>query len=208
MHTKPRKQITVLSIILMAAAVLYLSFILQTSFRIKGQTYFTLIDDAMVSMRYAQHLAHGQGLVWNIGEKPVEGFTNPGWMLYMSFWHLFQLSGSQISLLVMLTSALVLLANILIVHRICQILQPESKYAPLLAATLTAFYFPLIFWSLRGMEVGILTLLVDLAVLLSIRFTRAPEKRFSLLLSLVFIAALIIRMDVLLPILLLVAYLV
>ena len=31
------------------------------------------IEDAAMSLRYAQHIAQGHGFVWNIGEKPVDG---------------------------------------------------------------------------------------------------------------------------------------
>ena len=76
MDTEQKNRRTALKILLVAAALFYLVFIVRTSFRIKGELYFTLIDDAMVSMRYAQHLAQGHGLVWNIGEKPVEGLVS------------------------------------------------------------------------------------------------------------------------------------
>ncbi|MDP4199428.1 MAG: hypothetical protein Q8922_09870 [Bacteroidota bacterium] len=33
-------------------------------------------DDAFISFRYAEHLASGNGLVWNIGGPPTEGYTN------------------------------------------------------------------------------------------------------------------------------------
>src|SRR5579875_672984 len=33
-------------------------------------------EDAMMLIRYSQHLAHGHGIVWNIGEHPVEGATD------------------------------------------------------------------------------------------------------------------------------------
>ncbi|MCQ3937340.1 MAG: hypothetical protein DPW18_09865 [Chloroflexi bacterium] len=33
-------------------------------------------EDAAMIMRYAQHLAGGHGIVWNIGEKPVDGATD------------------------------------------------------------------------------------------------------------------------------------
>ena len=33
-------------------------------------------EDAAILMRYSQHLAGGHGIVWNIGEKPVEGATD------------------------------------------------------------------------------------------------------------------------------------
>jgi hypothetical protein len=31
------------------------------------------LEDAAMSLRYAQHIAQGHGFVWNIGEKPVDG---------------------------------------------------------------------------------------------------------------------------------------
>ena len=33
-------------------------------------------EDAAILMRYAQHLAQGHGIVWNIGEAPVDGATD------------------------------------------------------------------------------------------------------------------------------------
>lgn len=36
-----------------------------------------LAEDAYITLRYAIHLAAGHGLVWNIGERPVEGCTSP-----------------------------------------------------------------------------------------------------------------------------------
>src|SRR4028118_1360069 len=59
-------------------------FIYRSSFvGIDGRRYFCLIDDAMISMRYAWNLSHGSGLVWNPGEY-VEGYTNPLMTLLMS----------------------------------------------------------------------------------------------------------------------------
>src|SRR4026207_598427 len=111
----PRKT---LNIILIAAATFYFAFILGTSFAIRGERYFALVDDAMISMRYAAHLADGNGLVWNIGEKPVEGFTNLGWTLIMGLVHLFPFAASKISLSIMLLSLAILLANIVVVYKI------------------------------------------------------------------------------------------
>ena len=33
-------------------------------------------EDAAMLMRYADHLAHGYGVVWNVGEHPVDGATD------------------------------------------------------------------------------------------------------------------------------------
>ena len=56
-------------------------YIWRTSFEIGSERYFSLFDDAMISMRYAHNLAHGFGLVWNPGEAPVEGYTNLLWTI-------------------------------------------------------------------------------------------------------------------------------
>ena len=39
------------------------------------------VDDAYITFRFASHLAQGQGLVWNLGGMPVEGYTNFLWVL-------------------------------------------------------------------------------------------------------------------------------
>lgn len=34
------------------------------------------IDDAFITLRYGRHWAEGHGIVWNVGEGPVEGYSN------------------------------------------------------------------------------------------------------------------------------------
>src|SRR5436305_1204757 len=70
-------------------------FIYRTSFVVRGERYFSLFDDAMISMRYARNLAHGYGLVWNPGGERVEGFTNPLWVVYMAAIHVLPLASSK-----------------------------------------------------------------------------------------------------------------
>lgn len=50
---------------------LYYLFVLQ----IKAIWPFT-IDDMYIPLRYAKHWAEGIGLLWNMGETPVEGYSN------------------------------------------------------------------------------------------------------------------------------------
>ncbi|MBN97985.1 MAG: hypothetical protein CME16_01875, partial [Gemmatimonadetes bacterium] len=44
--------------------------------------YNFIADDAFITLRYAQNLASGDGLVFNLGER-VEGFTSPLWTLLL-----------------------------------------------------------------------------------------------------------------------------
>lgn len=191
--------------LLILTGALYVVFIARTSFRIGGQLHFTLIDDAMISMRYAQHLANGNGLVWNVGEAPIQGFTNPGWVLLMAALHRLPFTPATISLGIMTISGAILLLNMVVLCGIAGQLAPGARYAPWLAAMLAGLYFPLVFWSLRGMEVGILVLLIDTAVLQAVRL-RQEDGSGSLILGLLLGAALVVRIDAVLAAALILLY--
>jgi len=46
--------------------------------------FLHLIDDAYISFRYAHHLAEGIGLRYNFDGVPVEGFSNPLWVIVLA----------------------------------------------------------------------------------------------------------------------------
>ena len=138
-------------------------FIYRSSFIIEDTRYFVLFDDAMISMRYARNLAEGHGLVWNPGETPVEGYTNPLWTIFMAFFHLFPIPTSKISLAIQISGAVFLGINLIFVKKIIETFS-NILILPTVAMLLTAFYTPLNNWGLMGMEVSILTLLLSAAV--------------------------------------------
>src|SRR5262245_53144417 len=139
-------------------------FIYRTSFVIDGERYFSLFDDAMIAMRYARNLANGYGLVWNPGGERVEGYTDPLWVLYMALLHLLPIPQSKISLFVQMTGAVLLTVNLYVVRRIALTISEGSESVALGAMALTAFYLPLNNWSLQGMEVGLLVLIMSLSL--------------------------------------------
>jgi hypothetical protein len=149
-------------VVLTALFVYGLGFIARTSFPVEGTRYFSLLDDAMISMRYAKNFANGHGLVWNPGEY-IEGFTNLLWTLYMSAWHLLPIPPHLMSLPIQLTS---LAALIISGTQIYKIIEPviEDKALRIATLAMAVFYWPLILWSLLGMEVGIITMMLMIAV--------------------------------------------
>lgn len=151
-------------------------YIWKTSFVIDGERYFCLFDDAMISMHYARNLARGAGLRWNPGETPVEGFTNPLWVIFMAGLHLLPIPITKISLLVQATSLGLLTANIVMTARLANVVSRGSAVATATAAVGTAFYFPLVTWALQGMEVGALVLTATAATWLVAR-RESIEKR-------------------------------
>ena len=180
--------------IILAAYIIYAGiFIFRTSFVIDGERYYSLFDDAMISMRYAKNLSDGHGLVWNPGGERVEGFTNPLWVFYMSIFHFLPIPPSKISLFIQISGAFILIANLFFVLKIAASLIGRSAFFPLAAVFLTAFYLPLNNWALQGMEVGLLTLMVSASIWKALQVMRNGEPSFGLFLLLG--VSTLVRMD-------------
>ncbi len=105
------------------------------------------IDDAYISLRYAKHLSLGHGLVWNINEGVIEGYSN---FLYVLIGALFiklklnpVIALKAISLMGLITSAIgVYLISRLWLHRALALLAPA----------ILLFYPGEILWSVSGLE--------------------------------------------------------
>lgn len=174
-------------------------FIVRASFLIDGRRYFTLFDDAMVSMRYARMLATGHGLVWNAGEPPVEGYTNLLWTLWMSLLHFTRVPDRLMSLLVSVSGAALVVLSALLAARIVRRLAPDDDgRGETAAALLVGACYPLLFWTLRGMEVGLLAWLVLLAVDLALGLAE-DEERAAWPLGIVLAAMALTRSDGIVP---------
>lgn len=118
---------------------------------------FVLIDDAMISMGYARSLAEGCGLVWYCGAPKVEGYTNPGWVLYMAFWHFLGLPPEFTSLPILLTGLFTLVWHIRGLYLLTY--QVANERTARIAAWIAALFPPLLFHHLSGLEAGVLGML-------------------------------------------------
>ena len=180
--------------VLWASLFIYRSSVLAFD----GNRYFVLFDDAMISMRYGWNLAHGLGLVWNAGEY-VEGYTNPLTTLAMALAStLFDKSGAVLAIQVF--GAGLMLANAYLVMLIAEHLFPEGvggRRGPLrvLAFLCGLSYYPLLFWSLLGMETGLLAVLVSLSVLFVLRYARDRRPAQAALVSVALGLAFLTRPD-------------
>lgn len=147
-----------------------LAFIWQTSFvAIDGQRYFSLFEDGMISMRYAWNLSHGLGLVWNAGER-VEGYSNPLMTLLMSV--VTALFDKKLAvLLIQLLGIPTVLGVAFLTRQLARELYENRAMADL-AFVGILFYAPLAYWSLLGMETGLLTLLVLAGFLCAVKYMK------------------------------------
>jgi arabinofuranosyltransferase len=153
--------------------------------------FFTLFDDAMISMTYARTLADTGELVWFPGADRVQGFTNLLWTLYMALLHYVGLVGTQISATVTVTSILCLIGSSLLCARLVSRAIPQVENQRLWGFSLAAIIpllYPLVYWSLRGMEVGLLCFLALSTMTLSLAYENIENQEKS---KLIFTATLL-----------------
>jgi len=194
-----------LALLLAATATWGCWFIFRTSFASARGRVFCLFDDAMISMTYARNLVEGRGLEWARQGAPVEGFTHPLWMLAMVPANALPLPLRWRSLAVQLGSLALLLLHVALVHRLVRrhFSYPRAAYA-LPAALWTAFYYPLDYWALMGMETALQALVLTAGVTLALDATRLGRER-PLAVGALAAGAYLLRMDMLPPLLALAA---
>jgi hypothetical protein len=135
-----------------------------------------IADDAAISLTYARNLAHGYGLVLVPGEAPVEGYSNPLWVLLLTAgawaggaahpeWLLKGLG--------LVFAACTVLMSVRLAERAYGPQSPEIVWiAPLLIAASTPFAF----WSVAGLENPLYACLLCLSALLYLGELDSPHR--------------------------------
>ena len=135
--------------------------------------WITTKDDAFITFRYAEHLAQGHGIVWNIGESPVEGYTNFLFMVLLSVFALFKAD------LVVVAKIINLLSAVAVFFMLIEIFTRIYRNRYLLYFGLFLFVFPF-FTSAQiagGLETMFYAMLVTLGALLLLRQWSAYERK-------------------------------
>lgn len=189
--------------ILIAIAVGFLAWSALFIFKfscigIDGKRYFCLNDDAMISMRYGWNLLHGVGLVWNPGER-IEGYSNPLMTLIIAIVTIF-LNKSLAVLSIQIFGALIMILNACASMRIMEeLIQNENPNTIRILKIFTFIsvlsYFPLVFWSLMGMETGLLTLFLLFSLIQAMHYSRLHQPRDLIKMSLWMGLAFLTRSD-------------
>ncbi|MEM7199062.1 MAG: hypothetical protein AAF628_02285 [Planctomycetota bacterium] len=149
-----------LAALLTAHAWLYLPFV---------------VDDALISMRYAERLVAGHGLTWTDGER-VEGYSNLLWVLLLAGWR--ALGGDLVlggRVLGLLCSLLALAAVVTWPVRP----SAERPVAHWLPGAFVAASGPIAVWSVGGLEQSLLIALLVWALWLLARPARGPRDEWA-----------------------------
>lgn len=135
-----------------------------------------IVDDAGISFAYARSLAGGHGLVAQPGLPPVEGFSNPLWVLLLApalLLHLFD------PILTPKVLAVALIAGtFLLLHRSLLDLT-GSRLAAALPPILLALDTSFVAWSVSGLENPLYAFLLALLFCLLARERRAGPSPYS-----------------------------
>ena len=174
-----------------------LAFLARGSFTaIDSKIYCSMFDDALISMRYAWNLANGNGLVWNPGEY-VQGYSNLLMTLFMSLVHLvfdkrfavMAINASGIVFMLLIAFATSRIAGYLYHDASSR----ENDIASIIAFALALCYSPLAYWSLMGMETGMLAMLLTFAVLYVFKYEHGGNIRYLYLATILLSLAVLTR---------------
>lgn len=88
-------------------------------------------EDAAIIMRYAKHIAGGYGIVWNIGERPVDGATD---FLYMMLLAILNKAGISLELAVRLVGFVSHILTVAIIYIAIRKLHGINRWVALIPA--------------------------------------------------------------------------
>ncbi|KTD48890.1 LphB [Legionella rubrilucens] len=125
---------------------LLLVFIYLFILQIKAIWPFT-IDDMYITLRYARHLAMEGQLLWNIGEPPVEGYSNFSFLILAAY--VLKWGGDPVFAL-KLTGVLSLLLTVFAVYRLSRFW--FDRGLSLIPCYWLLWYRGQIIWSVSGLE--------------------------------------------------------
>ena len=131
-------------------------------------------EDAYITFRFARHLVRGNGLVWNAGEPPVEGYTNFLWMLLSALWIELGVDPGRAG---QFAGVLAGLAAIFYTVRFAQRLFGCNGLEALLPASLLAVSGPHAAWASSGLETSAFALFVLAALYHFLVYERQGERR-------------------------------
>jgi arabinofuranosyltransferase len=132
-----------------------------------GMTSFMgfVVDDSYISFRYAENLAHGNGLVFNPGER-VEGYSNLLWVLMLS------LASKMRFRMVEAAQTMGYLFGVLGVFLVW-FLRPGKRGWPL--PLLLATSLPWLIWSVAGLETALYAVLLIGTAICLLRLKPQPN---------------------------------
>jgi len=139
----------------------------RQTFDVDGNRTLSLFDDALISMTYARTFSQTGELVWFPGANKIQGITNPLWTLFLSLLHLISDNPKTVIYLVVAFGFITINISAILVYKILGLILPVNRLnatIQIAAALSIPFQYSYVYWTLRGLEVGILSLVLLVTV--------------------------------------------
>lgn len=147
-------------------------------------------EDAHIAFRFARHFADGHGFVWNVGERPIEGFTTFLWVLLAA-------GGMKVGVSVFwLTQGLGVLAalgTVVLTFEIARRWMGASTWIALVPCLFLALSGPLATWAASGMEMTTFGFFLILGIFSYLAHIRNPSGRRLIASSISLVVATLLR---------------
>ena len=131
------------------------------------------VDDAGISFAYARNLAQGHGLVAQVGQEAVEGYSSPLWVLLCSA--LYWLDVFSIPITYQLVSVTLVLVAFIALYRAVYFGHRDGHWVALAALTITAMQPAFVAWTNSGLENPLLVALVGTLVLVCVLIANGKD---------------------------------
>lgn len=165
---------TLLAIAVLFHVAVYALITYYNSYEINSTWYLVpLREDVMISMRYANNLAMGHGLVWNVGEF-VEGYSNFLWTVILTLPHIVSIPKQTTFLFPVLLNLVIYFLTLRTIARLADTIQVRGVGKHLSAATLSCFLM-YAYWGSMGFETSLEVLLVLVALYASATYVATDQ---------------------------------
>ena len=131
----------------------YLLFFLIIIIFVIHAVYLNCIaEDAFITFRFAKNIANGHGFIWNIGETPVEGYTNFLWVVICA---LAMKIGFNVLLFSQIVGVLSSIGTIIFTYLFSIKILKLNRLCSLIPCLFLAISGPFATWASSGMETNI-----------------------------------------------------
>jgi len=131
-------------------------------------------EDSYITYRFARNVAEGHGFVWNVGEAPVEGFTNFLWVVLCAGAYNLGLDLPRFTQWIGLFSGLL---TLIYAYRFARGILRLTEGLALFTVALLAVAGPLACWAGSGMETVFFAMWIMIAVFHASRFASSRARR-------------------------------
>jgi hypothetical protein len=156
----------------------------RQTFSVNNSRVISLFDDALISMSYAKTFSQTGNLVWFPGAEKVQGITNPLWTIILSGFHLISENLQIVILLVIFLNLLIINLVAVLVYKLLEKLLPKHPYKQHIMLGVAAsipFQYSYVYWTIRGLEVGFLSLILLLTLFLAFKNEKITFKNYVLI---------------------------